>query len=142
MLNIGSLDQALRALLREVVEDMPDEPRLAVAPRAEEHHVPTVAQAGFPDASFLPWYGMAAPADALLGGEEGQGFKQLMATFESARIQTAARAVGGAPPIWSRTSPGSWSTARSGWRTGSALIRSQRRSPLGRDTPMDTPRTA
>ncbi|MFP4570600.1 acyl-CoA dehydrogenase family protein [Rhodosalinus sp.] len=30
----------------------------------------------------------------LLGGQEGQGFKQLMATFESARIQTAARAVG------------------------------------------------
>jgi (2S)-methylsuccinyl-CoA dehydrogenase len=34
------------------------------------------------------------PAQALLGGEEGQGFKQLMRTFESARIQTAARAVG------------------------------------------------
>ncbi len=34
------------------------------------------------------------PASALLGGEEGQGFKQLMQTFESARIQTAARAVG------------------------------------------------
>jgi (2S)-methylsuccinyl-CoA dehydrogenase len=34
------------------------------------------------------------PADALLGGVEGQGFKQLMQTFESARIQTAARAVG------------------------------------------------
>jgi (2S)-methylsuccinyl-CoA dehydrogenase len=32
--------------------------------------------------------------DALLGGIEGQGFKHLMATFESARIQTAARAVG------------------------------------------------
>ncbi|SDW57993.1 acyl-CoA dehydrogenase family protein [Litoreibacter albidus] len=30
----------------------------------------------------------------LLGGNEGQGFKQLMQTFESARIQTAARAVG------------------------------------------------
>ncbi len=30
----------------------------------------------------------------LLGGTEGQGFKQLMQTFESARIQTAARAVG------------------------------------------------
>ncbi len=30
----------------------------------------------------------------LLGGEEGQGFKQLMETFESARIQTAARAIG------------------------------------------------
>ena len=34
------------------------------------------------------------PQANLLGGEEGQGFKQLMATFESARIQTAARAVG------------------------------------------------
>jgi len=33
-------------------------------------------------------------ADNLLGGEEGQGFKQLMTTFESARIQTAARAIG------------------------------------------------
>ena len=30
----------------------------------------------------------------LLGEKEGQGFKQLMETFESARIQTAARAVG------------------------------------------------
>jgi (2S)-methylsuccinyl-CoA dehydrogenase len=34
------------------------------------------------------------PGDALLGGVEGQGFKQLMRTFESARIQTAARAIG------------------------------------------------
>ncbi|MEM9739794.1 MAG: acyl-CoA dehydrogenase family protein, partial [Pseudomonadota bacterium] len=33
-------------------------------------------------------------ADNLLGGVEGQGFRHLMATFESARIQTAARAVG------------------------------------------------
>jgi (2S)-methylsuccinyl-CoA dehydrogenase len=38
--------------------------------------------------------GFRLPADALLGGAEGQGFKQLMETFESARIQTAARAVG------------------------------------------------
>lgn len=30
----------------------------------------------------------------LLGGETGKGFKQLMETFESARIQTAARAIG------------------------------------------------
>jgi (2S)-methylsuccinyl-CoA dehydrogenase len=30
----------------------------------------------------------------LLGQEEGKGFKQLMETFESARIQTAARAIG------------------------------------------------
>jgi len=34
------------------------------------------------------------PAANLLGGVEGQGFKQLMQTFEAARIQTAARAVG------------------------------------------------
>ena len=38
--------------------------------------------------------GFEVPVDALLGGEEGQGFKQLMATFEGARIQTAARAIG------------------------------------------------
>ncbi|MFO1235494.1 MAG: acyl-CoA dehydrogenase family protein [Alphaproteobacteria bacterium] len=38
--------------------------------------------------------GFEVPAANLLGGEEGQGFKQLMQTFESARIQTAARAVG------------------------------------------------
>ncbi|MDP4795746.1 MAG: acyl-CoA dehydrogenase, partial [Rhodospirillales bacterium] len=42
----------------------------------------------------LAFDGMQVPAGQLLGGEEGQGFKQLMATFESARIQTAARAVG------------------------------------------------
>jgi (2S)-methylsuccinyl-CoA dehydrogenase len=38
--------------------------------------------------------GFAVPAANLLGGVEGQGFKQLMQTFEAARIQTAARAVG------------------------------------------------
>ena len=38
--------------------------------------------------------GFEVPASQLLGGEEGQGFKQLMNTFEAARIQTAARAVG------------------------------------------------
>jgi (2S)-methylsuccinyl-CoA dehydrogenase len=38
--------------------------------------------------------GFEVPVTQLLGGQEGQGFKQLMATFESARIQTAARAVG------------------------------------------------
>ncbi|MEL6196875.1 MAG: acyl-CoA dehydrogenase, partial [Pseudomonadota bacterium] len=38
--------------------------------------------------------GHRVPGDALLGGVEGQGFRQLMQTFESARIQTAARAVG------------------------------------------------
>jgi len=38
--------------------------------------------------------GFKVKAENLLGGVEGLGFKQLMATFESARIQTAARAVG------------------------------------------------
>ena len=42
----------------------------------------------------LAFDGFQVPAANLLGGAEGQGFKQLMATFESARIQTAARAVG------------------------------------------------
>jgi (2S)-methylsuccinyl-CoA dehydrogenase len=42
----------------------------------------------------LSFDGYEVPAANLLGEIEGQGFKQLMATFESARIQTAARAVG------------------------------------------------
>ena len=36
----------------------------------------------------------AVPVAGLLGGVEGNGFKQLMETFESARIQTGARALG------------------------------------------------
>lgn len=42
----------------------------------------------------LSFDGFKVSKDALLGGAEGQGFKQLMRTFESARIQTAARGVG------------------------------------------------
>ena len=38
--------------------------------------------------------GFEVKAENLLGGAEGLGFKQLMQTFESARIQTAARAIG------------------------------------------------
>jgi (2S)-methylsuccinyl-CoA dehydrogenase len=38
--------------------------------------------------------GFEVKAENLLGGAEGMGFKQLMQTFESARIQTAARAIG------------------------------------------------
>lgn len=38
--------------------------------------------------------GFEVPVSGLLGGAEGMGFKQLMQTFESARIQTAARAIG------------------------------------------------
>lgn len=42
----------------------------------------------------LGFDGFAVKGENLLGGTPGQGFKQLMATFESARIQTAARAIG------------------------------------------------
>jgi (2S)-methylsuccinyl-CoA dehydrogenase len=42
----------------------------------------------------LGFDGFEVKAENLLGGEEGKGFKQLMNTFEAARIQTAARAVG------------------------------------------------
>ena len=42
----------------------------------------------------LAFDGFAVKGENLLGGVEGQGFKQLMQTFESARIQTAARAIG------------------------------------------------
>ncbi len=42
----------------------------------------------------LGFDGFRVKAENLLGGVEGQGFKQLMKTFESARIQTAARATG------------------------------------------------
>jgi len=42
----------------------------------------------------LAFDGFKVKGENLLGGEEGKGFKQLMQTFESARIQTAARAIG------------------------------------------------
>ncbi|WP_207102934.1 acyl-CoA dehydrogenase family protein [Paracoccus shandongensis] len=42
----------------------------------------------------LGFDGFQVSAENLLGGVTGQGFKQLMQTFESARIQTAARAIG------------------------------------------------
>ncbi len=42
----------------------------------------------------LGFDGFKVKGENLLGGETGKGFKQLMETFESARIQTAARAVG------------------------------------------------
>ncbi len=42
----------------------------------------------------LGFDGFRVKGENLLGGVEGQGFRQLMQTFESARIQTAARAIG------------------------------------------------
>ena len=42
----------------------------------------------------LSFDGFRVARDGLLGGEPGRGFRQLMSTFEGARIQTAARAIG------------------------------------------------
>ncbi len=42
----------------------------------------------------MAFEGYRIPESAVLGGVESHGFRQLMQTFESARIQTAARALG------------------------------------------------
>jgi (2S)-methylsuccinyl-CoA dehydrogenase len=55
--------------------------------------IPTIGYKGMKSYS-LAFDGLRVPAQNLLGGAEGQGFYQLMPTYEYARIQTAARAVG------------------------------------------------
>lgn len=62
-------------------------PELAGSP------IPTIGYKGMRSYS-LQFDGLEVPAENLLGGEEGKGFYQLMPTYEYARIQTAARAVG------------------------------------------------
>ncbi|HLJ20087.1 MAG TPA: acyl-CoA dehydrogenase family protein [Stellaceae bacterium] len=63
------------------------------APGLRGSEIPVLGYRGMKEYE-VAFDGFAVPAAHLLGGEEGQGFKQLMATFESARIQTASRAVG------------------------------------------------
>lgn len=63
------------------------------APGMSGSEIPVLGYRGMREYA-LQFDGLRAPGDALLGGAEGQGFKQLMRTFEAARIQTAARAVG------------------------------------------------
>jgi (2S)-methylsuccinyl-CoA dehydrogenase len=55
--------------------------------------IPTIGYKGMKSYS-LGFDGLTCPAENLLGEKEGLGFYQLMATYEYARIQTAARAVG------------------------------------------------
>jgi alkylation response protein AidB-like acyl-CoA dehydrogenase len=62
-------------------------------PQLTGEPIPTIGYHGMRSFS-LSFDELAAPSDSLLGGEEGRGFYQLMATYEAARIQTAARAVG------------------------------------------------
>jgi (2S)-methylsuccinyl-CoA dehydrogenase len=77
---------------------------LAEKPRgSDEHPFPAKGMSGT-EIEVLGYRGMKeyeiafdgfeVKAENLLGGIEGAGFKQLMQTFESARIQTAARAIG------------------------------------------------
>jgi len=63
------------------------------APGISGTEIPVLGYRGMKEYE-IAFDGFAVPEGALLGGVEGQGFKQLMATFESARVQTAARAVG------------------------------------------------
>jgi (2S)-methylsuccinyl-CoA dehydrogenase len=72
-------------------------------PGTDEHPFPTDGMTGG-EIEVLGYRGMKEyelgfdnfhiKGENLLGGKTGQGFKQLMQTFESARIQTAARAIG------------------------------------------------
>jgi (2S)-methylsuccinyl-CoA dehydrogenase len=77
---------------------------LAAKPRGtDDHPFPAIGMSGT-EIRVLGYRGMKeyeiafdgfeVPTSRLLGGVTGKGFKQLMATFEAARIQTAARAVG------------------------------------------------
>lgn len=64
-----------------------DEPRLTGG------HIPVIGYHGLKSYS-LAFSDYEVPEANLIGGEENKGFKQLLSTFETARIQTAARAVG------------------------------------------------
>ncbi|HLV60538.1 MAG TPA: acyl-CoA dehydrogenase family protein [Fredinandcohnia sp.] len=62
-------------------------------PRLSGDPIPTIGYKGM-NSYNVAFDGYEVPADNLLGLQEGKGFYQLMATYEYARIQTAARAVG------------------------------------------------
>ena len=83
--------RGLSMFIAEKPRGTPDEPFPAEGMRGGE--IKVLGYRGMKEYE-IAFDSFAVPADGLLGGVEGQGFKQLMATFESARIQTAARAVG------------------------------------------------
>ncbi len=62
-------------------------------PRLSGDAIPTIGYKGM-NSYNVAFDAYPVPAENLLGGEEGKGFYQLMSTYELARIQTAARAVG------------------------------------------------
>ena len=63
------------------------------APHLTGSRIPTVGYHGM-NSFALSFDDAFVPAANLIGGKEGQGFYQLMNTYEAARIQTAARGVG------------------------------------------------
>ncbi|WP_448204603.1 acyl-CoA dehydrogenase family protein [Azospirillum sp. sgz302134] len=81
----------LSMLLAEKPRGTEDDP--FPAPGMSGTEIPVLGYRGMKEYE-IAFDGFEVPAEALLGGVEGQGFKQLMETFESARIQTAARALG------------------------------------------------
>lgn len=64
-----------------------------VHPNIQGEPIPTVGYHGMRSYN-LAFEDVFVPEDSLLGGEENRGFYQLMVSYESARLQTAARAVG------------------------------------------------
>ena len=64
-----------------------------VHPNIQGEPIPTVGYHGMRSYN-LAFDDVFVPEDSLLGGEENRGFYQLMVIYESARLQTAARAVG------------------------------------------------
>ncbi|NOX62867.1 MAG: hypothetical protein GXP42_13125 [Chloroflexi bacterium] len=62
-------------------------------PQLMGERIPTIGYHGMKSFS-LSFNDLEVPADNLIGLEEGKGFYQLMSVYETARIQTAARAVG------------------------------------------------
>lgn len=71
----------------------PKEPESFPEPQLTGGHIPVIGYHGLKSYS-IAFSDFVVPEENLIGGVEDQGFKQLLATFESARIQTAARAVG------------------------------------------------
>lgn len=88
----GSLDhRGLSMMLAEKPRGTVDDPFPAPGMRGSE--IPTLGYRGLKEYD-IAFDGFEVDAMNLLGGAEGDGFRQLMSTFEAARIQTAARAVG------------------------------------------------
>lgn len=79
--------KGLSILLVPKPGDAFDPPRLSGDP------IPTIGYKGM-NSYNVAFDGYEVPEENLLGVQEGKGFYQLMATYEYARIQTAARAVG------------------------------------------------